>query len=96
MTVDIKTTTDQTIRQKPYFTPLKNRPVVDKAIDDMLAADIIRPSSSPWSSPIVIVPKKDGSKRFCIDFRKSNAVTKPNSYPLPKIDEILALLGGSQ
>ena len=96
VTMDIKTTTDEPIRQKPYFTPLKNRPVVDKAIDDMLAADIIRPSSSPWRSPIVIVPKKDGSKRFCVDFRKLNAVTKPNSYPLPKIDEILALLGGSQ
>ena len=61
----------------------------------MLAADIILPSVSPWSSPVVIVPKKDGSKRFCVDFRKVNAVTKPNSYPLPKIDEILALLGGS-
>ena len=94
--MDIKTTTDKPIRQKPYFTPLKNRPVVDKAIDDMLAADIIRPSSSPWSSPLKIFQKKDGSKCFCVDFRKLNAVTKPNSYPLPKIDEILALLGGSQ
>ena len=94
VTMDIKTTTDEPKRQKPYFTPLKNRPIVDKAIANMLAADIIRPSVSPWSSPIVIVPKKDGSKRFCVDFRKLNAVTKPNSYPLPKIDEILALLGG--
>ena len=94
-TMDITTTIDKPIRQKPYFTPLKNRPLVAKAIDDMLAADIIRSSASPWNSPIVIVPKKDGSKRFCVDFRKVNAVTEPNSYPLPKIDEILALLGGS-
>ena len=96
VTMDIKTNTHEPIRQKPYFTPLKNRPIVDKAIDDMLAADIIRPSVSPQSSPIVIVPKKDSSKRFCVDFHKLNAVTKPNSYPLPKIDEILALLCGSQ
>ena len=68
VTMDITTTTDKPIRQKPYFTPLKNRPIVDKAIDNMLAANIIRPSVSPWSSPIVIVPKKDGSKRFCVDF----------------------------
>ena len=95
VTMDITTTTDKPIRQKPYFTPLKNRPIVDKAIDDMLAANIIRPSVSPWSSPIVIVPKKDDSKRFCVDFRKLNAVSKPNSYLLPKTDDILAVLGGS-
>ena len=91
VTMDITTTTDKPIRQKPYFTPLKNRPIVDKAIDDMLAANNIRPSVSPWSSQIVIVPKKDGSKRFCVDFRKLNAVSKPNSYLLPEIDDILAL-----
>lgn len=50
------------IRHKPYFTPLKKRPIVNKAIDDMLENGIIRHSQSPWSSPIVIVPKKDGSK----------------------------------
>ena len=93
--MDITTTTDKPIRQKPYFTPLKKFPIVDKAIDNMLAAHNIRPSVSPWSSPIVIVPKKDGSKMFCVDFRKLNAVSKPNSYPLPKIDETLALLVGS-
>ena len=69
---------------------------MDKAINDILAADIIRPSVSPWSRPIVIVQKNDGSKRFCVDFRKLNAVTKPNRYPLPKIDEIFAFLGGSR
>ena len=94
--MDIKTTTDEPIRQKPYFTPLKKKPIVDKAINDMLAADIVRPSVSPWSSPIVIVPKKGGSKHFCVGFRKLNAVTTPNSYPLPKNDKILALLGGSR
>lgn len=62
LTMDIKTTTDEPIKQKPHFTPFKNRLIVDKAINDMLAADIIRSSVSPWRSPIVFVPKKDCSK----------------------------------
>ena len=45
---------------------------------------------------MVIVDKKDGSKRFCIDFRKLNKITKSNSYPLPVIDDILAMLGKSK
>ena len=50
---------------------------------------------SPWSSPIVLVPKKDGTIRFCVDYRKLNFVTKKDSYALPRIDEALALLNGN-
>ena len=81
------------IKMKPYRTPIKNREVIDKAINEMLDADVIKRSRSPWSFPEVIVDKKDGSKRFCVDFRKLNQITKKNSYPLPLIDDILALLG---
>ena len=80
------------IKMKPYRTPIKNREVIDKAINGMLDADIIRRSRSLWSVPVVIVDKKDGSKRFCVDFRKHNQIPKTNSYPLPLIDDILALL----
>jgi len=69
----------------------------------MLDANIIRPSRSPWSFPIVIVDKKKNTldankqdkleKRFCVDFRQLNKITKPIAYPLPLIDDILALLG---
>ena len=59
----------------------------------MLGAKVIRMSHSPWSFPVVIVDKKDGSKGFCVDFRKLNHVTKKNLYPSPLIDYILALLG---
>ena len=89
----IDTQDEQLIKQRPYRTPLKSREVVDKAIDEMLEAKVIHRSNSPWSFPVVIVDKKDGSERFCVDFRKLNQITKLNSYPLPLIDDILALLG---
>ena len=54
---------------------------------------MIRRSRSPWSFPVVIVDKKNGSKRFCVDFRRLNKISKKNSYSLPLIDDILALLG---
>ena len=57
---------------------------------------VVQPSASAWASPIVIVPKKDGTSRFCVDFRRVNAVTKKDVYPLPRIDDILDTLGGAQ
>ena len=56
-------------------------------VNDMLQAGAIRPSSSPWCNAVVLVQKKDGGLRFCIDFRKLNARTKKDSYPLPRIQE---------
>ena len=91
--MQIEVENHEPIKMRPYRTPIKNREVIDKAINEMLDADVISRSRSPWSFPVVIVDKKDGSKRFCVDFRKLNQVTKKNSYPLPLIDDILALLG---
>ncbi len=84
------------IRLKPYRTALHNREIIDKAIDDMLAAKIIEPSHSQWSFPVVVVDKKDGSKRFCVDFRKLNKITKAFYWPLPHLDDILSSLGKSK
>ena len=81
------------IKLRPYRTPLNNRKVIDNAIDEMLSAKIIERSKSPWSFPVVILDKKDGAKRFCVDFRALNKITKTNSYPLPVIDDVLARLG---
>ena len=81
------------IQMKPCRTPIRNREVIDKAINEMLEADIIKRSRSPWLFPVVKVDKKDGSKRFCVDFKKLNQITKKNCFPLPLIDDILALLG---
>eukprot|EP00731_Ephydatia_muelleri_P031170 Em0022g684a len=62
----------------------------------MLRDDVIQPSSSPWASPIVLATKKDGSPRFCVDYRKLNEVTQKDAYPLPQIDETLETLAESQ
>ena len=61
----------------------------------MLKQGVVQPSSSPWSSPIVMVRKKDGSWRFCTDYRKLNSVTHQDAYPLPRIDATLGSLGGA-
>ena len=65
-------------------------------IDEMLEQEVIVPSSSPWASPIVLVAKKDGSTRFCVDYRKLNAITKLDVFPLPRIDDSLDLLSGAK
>ena len=72
---------------------MTKRPIVDKAIDDMLVGIVIQPSMSPWSFPIVIVDKKDGSKRLYTDFRKLNLISKKSSWPLHVTGDMLAVLG---
>ncbi|XP_036138917.1 uncharacterized protein LOC118644443 [Monomorium pharaonis] len=68
---------------------------VNKIIEEMRAQGVIEESQSPWMSPAVLVRKKDGSLRFCVDYRKLNEVTVKDSYPLPKIDDILDQLSGN-
>ena len=75
--------------------PVTLKETVDKEVTKMLENRIIRPSASPWSSPVVMVKKRDGTWRFCIDYRKLNAVTHQDAYPLPRIDETLDSLSGS-
>ena len=56
-------------------------------LDQMLAENIIQPSTSLWASPIVLVPKKDGEVRFCMDYCKVNLVAKVNAYPMPWVEK---------
>ena len=80
------------IKLRPYKTPFLKHPIVYRTVNDMLAANILCPSRSPWSFPIVVVDKKDGTKKFCTDFGKLNTISKKSSWPLPVIDSMLAAL----
>ena len=92
----IDTTDHLPVKQPPRRVPFALRGKVVQLMDEMLAQGVITPSSSPWASPIVLVAKKDGSTRFCVDYRKLNAITKLDVFPLPRIDESLDLLSGTE
>lgn len=77
------------IRQRYYrMSPEKQRILVEQ-LDDMIRDDVVEPCESPWSSPVLLTPKKNGELRFCLDSRKLNALTKKDAYSLPYITEIL-------
>ena len=85
----------------PIKQPLRRLPesveqVVSDEVSTMLDQGVIRRSYCPWSSPMILVKKKDNSWRFCLDYRKINAITKKDAYPLPRIDSTLESLSGSQ
>jgi len=93
------------IRLKPGALPIKQRyrprnpamqAVIDMEVEKMLQEGIIEPFSSPWSSPVVVVRKRDGTHRFCIDFRRVNEITTPDAYPLPQITATLDKLRGAK
>ena len=83
------------IRQRAYRVPLVKRRAVREQVQKLLDKGIIRPSSSAWASPVVIVPKKSGDLRLCIDYRKINNVTVKNAHPLPNIRDVFDQLQGS-
>ena len=65
-------------------------------LSEMLERDVIKPSCSPWASPVVLVKKKDGTSCFCVDYCKVNTVTRKDAYPLPRVDDLLDTLAGSR
>ena len=83
------------VRQRPYRTPLHLRDLLKRTIESLHQQGVIEDSSSPWSSPVVMIKKRDGDLRFCCDYRAVNTVIKHDSYPLPKIDDLLHSTRGS-
>ena len=91
---DIDTGDSAPIRQPPRRPPLASGTAEDDLINEMLAADVIEPSDSPWASPVCLAKKPDGSYRFCVDYRRVNAVSRKDAYPIPDIQDAFDSLRG--
>ena len=83
------------VRLPPYRLPHAYREQVQEELKEMEANEIIEPSASEWAAPVVLVAKKDGSLRFCVDYRKLNSVTSCDAYPMPRVDELIDKLGSA-
>ena len=92
----IRTVSHNPISKRPYRASPKEKAIIESQVNKMLDANIIRESKSPYSAPVVIVIKRDGSPRFCVDFRGLNEVTISDSYPIPRTDELLDCFNGAK
>ena len=83
------------VKQRAY-TNRKHQEIIDEKTDDLLKRGKIEPSASPWASPVLLAPKPNGQWRFCVDYRKLNSVTKKDSFPLPRVNDLFSELSGNQ
>jgi hypothetical protein len=84
------------VNVKPYRYSPTQKDEIERQVKEMLINGVIQPSSSPFASPVLLVKKKDGSWRFCVDYRHLKAITVKNKYPLPIVDDLLDELHGAQ
>ena len=92
----IDTGNNPPVHQPPYKSAWKERELIQAQVQEMLKDDVIEPSTSPWAAPVVLVKKKDGGWRFCVDYRRLNSLTTRDVYPLPRIEDALSRLEGAQ
>uniref|UniRef100_A0A5S6QWV2 RNA-directed DNA polymerase n=1 Tax=Trichuris muris TaxID=70415 RepID=A0A5S6QWV2_TRIMR len=92
----IRTGNAKPIKMGPRRMPHRDRPIIQDLVDRMLQQGVIERASSPWSFPVVLAKKKNGSFRFCVDYRKLNDRTEKDVQPLPRIDDALDILSGSR
>ncbi len=88
----IQTFSTSPVRRRAYRTSPVLRKEIDNHVQKLFDADLIEPSHSPWASPVILVRKKDGSYRFCIDYRRLNSITIKDAHPLPRVDDSLDAL----
>lgn len=84
------------IRQHFYRVSPEKHKHLDAEVEYMLNNNIAVPSFLSWASPCLLVPKSDGTPRFCSDFRKANKVTKPDSFPLPRMEDCVDQMGAAK
>ena len=89
----VHTDTAQPTRLPPYRLPHAYRNAVLQELKEMIASGVIEPTVSEWSSPLVVVPKKDGGVRLCVDYRQLNKVSTFDAYPMPRASDVIDRLG---
>jgi len=87
---------NKTVQRRPYRLSVEEKEQVRMSIKQLLDANIIRPSSSPFASPMLLVKKKNGTDRFCVDYRELNSNTISDKYPLPLIPDQIGRLSGAK
>ncbi|UYV72847.1 hypothetical protein LAZ67_10000976 [Cordylochernes scorpioides] len=92
----IDTSDNHPIKQRPYRVSPTERRAIQGEVDKMIKMGVAQSSESPWYSPVVLVKKKDGSWRFCVDYRRLNRVTKKDVYPIPRTDDVFDSLTGTK
>lgn len=92
----IKTGDAKPVKQRLRRHPLCNQEEIERQVKDLEERGVIEPSESPWAANVVLVKKKDGTRRLCIDYRDLNEVTVKDAYPVPRIDETLDALGSAK
>lgn len=94
--MEIQLTSDKPVQMRPYRVPFAKRAILTNITNDLMRHGIIRPSDSTYASPVVLVAKRNGEHRMCVDYRQLNLITSKIPYPMPIMDEHFAQLAGNR